>query len=60
MANSPYEGTKRGALMYPTVVDVIDGKQNTVNGWIFFKSLNLNQDWRQIESDLLSFAERAN
>ena len=60
MANSPYEGTKRGALMYPTVVDVIDGKQNIVNGWIFFKSLNLNQDWRQIESDLLSFAERAN
>ena len=60
MANSPFKGVKRGALMYPTVVDVFDGKQNIVSGWVFFKSLNLNQDWRGISNDLLEFAERAN
>jgi hypothetical protein len=59
MANSPYRGTKRGALMYPTVTDILDGKQNIINGWVFFKSLNLNQDWKNIEEDLLRFAQKA-
>lgn len=59
MANSPFDGIKRGALMYPTVTDILDEKQNTVHGWIFFKSLNLNQEWQQIEEDLLAFAQKA-
>ena len=60
MANSPFEGTKRGALLYPTVVDVLDGKQNIVSGWIFFKSINLNMDWKDIADELMRFAEKAN
>lgn len=60
MANSPFLGIKRGALMYPTVVDVIDGHKNTLHGFIFFKSINLNQDWRDISKELLLFAEKAN
>ncbi len=59
MANSPYKGTKRGALMYPTVSDVLDEKQNIPTGWVFFKSLNLNRNWQDIEADLLAFAKRA-
>ena len=60
MANSPFEGKKRGALLYPTVVDVVDDRLNTVHGFIFFKSINLDQDWRDISEDLLKFAEKAN
>lgn len=60
MANSPYQGTKRGALLYPTVVDVLDGKQNILSGWVFFKSINLDRDWREISDELLAFAEKAN
>lgn len=59
MINSPYNGQKRGALLYPTVTDVLDGKQNIPTGWVFFKSINLDQDWRKITNDLLSFAEKA-
>lgn len=60
MANSPFEGTKRGALLYPTVVDVLDGKQNILTGWVFFKSINLDREWRDISNELLDFAEKAN
>lgn len=60
MANSPYDGTKRGALMYPTVTDVLDEKQNIPTGWVFFKSLNLDRDWQDIEDELMAFATRAN
>lgn len=60
MANSPFAGIKRGALLYPTVVDVLDGKQNILSGWVFFKSINLNCEWRDISQQLLSFAEKAN
>jgi len=59
MINSPYDGEKRGALLYPTVTDVLDGKQNIVPGWVFFKSINLDRDWREITSDLISFVEKA-
>lgn len=59
MANSTFQGTKRGALMYPTVVDVIDEKQNIVSGWVFFKSLNLDSEWRDIHNQLLSFVQKA-
>jgi hypothetical protein len=45
--------------MYPTVVDVFDGKQNIVSGWIFFKSINLDNDWEKISEDLLAFAKMA-
>lgn len=60
MINSPCNGQKRGALLYPTVTDVLDRKQNIATGWIFFKSINLDQDWRNITGDLISFAEKAN
>lgn len=59
MANSPFEGKKRGALMYPTVVDVLDAQSNTKVGYIFVRSINLNRDWREIEQDLLDFAKKA-
>lgn len=60
MVNSPFEGTKRGALLYPTVVDILDGKQNILSGWVFFKSINLDRDWQDISNELLVFAEKAN
>ena len=59
MLNSPFAGTKRGALLYPTVCDVVDGKQNIIAGMIFFKSVNLDADWRDIEAQLLAFAQKA-
>jgi len=59
MANSPFPGIKRGALMYPTVVDVLDETTMLLTGRIFVKSLNLNSDWRDIEYQLLDFAKRA-
>lgn len=59
MINSTYQGTKRGALLYPTVCDVLDGKQNIATGMVFFKSINLDADWRDIESNLLAFARIA-
>ena len=55
MANSPYKGTKRGALVYPTVTNIIDSKRNTIEGYVFFKSINLDADWKDIESSLLDF-----
>lgn len=59
MVNSTYTGTKRGALMYPTVTDVLDEKRNIPTGWVFFKSLDLNRAWQDISNDLLEFAKRA-
>lgn len=59
MINSTYPGTKRGALLYPTVCNVLDGKQNIATGMVFFKSINLDTDWRNIESQLLAFARIA-
>ena len=59
MINSPFEGIKRGALLYPTVCDVIDEKQNIITGMMCFKSINLDADWRDIETQLLDFAKRA-
>lgn len=59
MINSTFVGTKRGALLYPTVCDIIDEKQNIATGMIFFKSINLDADWRDIEAQLLSFAQKA-
>jgi len=59
MANSPYVSTKRGALLYPTVTNVPDGKQSTIQGYVFFKSINLNDDWKNIEKSLLDFAYKA-
>lgn len=59
MTNSPHQGTKRGALMYPTIRDILDKKRSIPTELIFFKSLNLDQDWPNIEKDLLAFAQRA-
>lgn len=59
MINSTFPGTKRGALLYPTVCRVIDSKRNIATGMVFFKGINLDADWRDIESELLKFAKIA-
>ena len=59
MDNSPFSGEKRGALMYPTVTYDVYETRKFKPGRIFFKSLNLNREWQEIENDLIEFASRA-
>lgn len=56
--DSTFDGIKHGALIYPTVYDeqLEKGTVLAIKGaHIIAKTINLNQDWRRIEEDLLSF-----
>jgi 5-methylcytosine-specific restriction enzyme subunit McrC len=59
--DSSFEGTKCGALVYPTVCndELERGKLLPISGaHIIMKTINLNQDWQKIEEDLLYFAKK--
>lgn len=49
-----------GALLYPMVTDELQkGKAFTIKETpIFVKTINLNSEWRDIETDLLDFVQR--
>lgn len=55
--DSKYPGKKLGALVYPTVKDDFPRPQIAPmqGSLVLFKTLNLNKDWRDIETDLLAF-----
>ena len=59
--DSEFEGTKYGALIYPTVYNdkLEKGDLNAIKGApIIVKTINLNQDWQKIEEDLLNFVKK--
>lgn len=55
--DSDYEGEKIGVLVYPMVnYDLTNGVMFPIQGTpIIVKTVNLNDDWQNIENDLLSF-----
>lgn len=58
--DSTFDGAKYGALIYPTVYDhkLEKGKMFPIkDAPIIVKTINLNQDWTRIESDLLNFVK---
>ncbi len=58
--DSDFVGKKVGALMYPTVeIDMDKGKYLPIkDAPIIMKTINLNKDWQEIETDLLHFAHK--
>lgn len=58
--DSDFEGKKLGALLYPMVND--DLKKGKViageDAEIIIKTINLNDDWTNIEEDMLDFVKR--
>ncbi len=58
--DSDFQGKKVGALLYPMVNDDLK-KGTTVAGkdaQIIIKTINLNDDWVNIEQDMLDFVDR--
>lgn len=57
--DSNFQGKKLGALIYPTVKHYFKRPKMApiVGSLIFFKTLNLNDGWKAIEEDLLSFIQ---
>lgn len=60
LLDSEFEGGKIGALLYPMVNnDLKIGKVQRIKGTpILVKTINLNEDWREIEADMLDFVKR--
>ena len=60
LLDSEFEGGKIGALLYPMVNnDLKTGKVQRIKGTpILVKTINLNDDWRDIETDMLDFVKR--
>ena len=60
--DSDFVGKKRGALLYPTVVEDTKYSKgalvNIVGSMIIVKSIDLNSDWNNLKNDLLSFAKK--
>ena len=59
--DSTFDGTKHGALIYPTVYNdkLEKGRVEPIMGaHIIMKTINLNQDWQNIETDLLNFVKK--
>lgn len=59
--DSAFEGIKYGSLMYPTVYNdkLEKGKVLPIkDAHIVMKTINLNQDWQKIETDLLNFVKK--
>lgn len=57
VTDSQFEGKKIGALVYPTVKDDFPRPRLAPlqDAMVVFKTLNLNQEWRLIEADMLRF-----
>lgn len=60
LADSKYEGKKIGALIYPMVNhDLTNGNLYAIKGHpIIIKTINLNDDWLNIENDMLNFIRK--
>lgn len=60
LIDSEYDGTKIGALVYPmTDNDLKDGRIKNIKGTpIVYKTINLADDWKNIESDMLEFIKK--
>lgn len=60
LSDSKFQGQKVGALIYPMVThDWTRGKLHPLkNQPIIVKTINLNDDWQNIEKDMLSFVKR--
>ncbi len=60
LIDSEYPGRKIGALVYPMVNnDIQKGKIYPIVGTpIIVKTINLNTDWKNIETDLLQFVRK--
>ena len=60
LLDSEFNGGKIGALLYPMVNnDLKTGKVQRIKGTpILVKTINLNDDWREIEADMLDFVKR--
>ena len=60
LMDSDYPGEKIGALLYPMVNnDLQMGTITPIKGTnIIVKTINLNEEWRNIEEDLLSFLKK--
>lgn len=57
--DSEFNGKKCGALIYPTVYDnKLEKGLPIKNAPIIIKTINLNQDWQDIEADLLNFVKK--
>ena len=58
--DSKFEGQKIGALFYPMVNDdLTQGELYPIKGQnIIVKTINLNDDWQNIEKDMLSFVNK--
>lgn len=58
--DSEFPGKKVGALLYPMVNnDLKKGKVFPIQGSpIIVKTINLNEDWREIEADMLDFLQK--
>ena len=58
--DSEYQGSKIGVLVYPMVVnDLNKGKMFPIKGsHIIVKTINLADDWRNIEKDMLGFVSK--
>ena len=60
LIDSEFDGRKIGALLYPMVNDDLSrGVVHAIEGTpIIVKTINLNDNWRNIEKDLLNFVYR--
>lgn len=60
LIDSDFPGDKMGALIYPMVnSDLAKGKLYPIQGSnIMVKTINLNTEWKNIESDLLGFVRK--
>lgn len=60
LIDSEFTGKKVGALIYPMVTnDLKRGKVHPIKGTpIIIKTINLDDDWKRIEDDMLDFVHR--
>lgn len=60
--DSDFSGKKRGALLYPSVIEAakyIKGVLiNLIGSKIIVKTINLNTNWNELENDLLIFVKK--
>ena len=59
VTDSQFNGKKIGALVYPTVKDDFPRPRLAPlqDAMVVFKTLNLNQEWQLIETDMLRFVQ---
>lgn len=60
MIDSDFEGNRIGALIYPMVNNNLNrGVLRQIEGsYIMVKTINLNDDWQNIENDMIKFIHK--